>query len=92
MVNKVKFIEQLRNNPKNIKFSDMCSYLNSFASDGLKYRQQGTSHRIYKKSGFKGIINIQPDKGSPKMCKWRQVIQVIAFLEDSGLLKEEKKQ
>jgi len=90
MVNKSKFIEQLRSNPKNIKYNDICNYLDSFASKGLRAKQKATSHRTYKKKGFLGVINIQPDKKNPKMCKDYQVKQVVYIFRRFWTIKRGK--
>jgi hypothetical protein len=57
-------VEQMRRNPKGIRFSDACRVCEHYFGQP---RQKGTSHRIYK-TPWQGDprINIQSAKGKAK--------------------------
>ncbi len=69
-----KIVEQMRENPKNVKFDDLCKVCDYYFGNS---RTRG-SHRIYK-TPWQGDprINIQDDDGKAKAYQVRQVIQAI---------------
>jgi hypothetical protein len=69
-----KIIKQMKDNPKGIKFDDLCKVCDYYFGES---RSQG-SHRIYKMS-WQGDprINIQDDNGKAKAYQVKQVIQAI---------------
>ena len=71
---------QMRNNPKGIRFNDLCRVCDRYF--GVP-RQQGTSHRIYKMP-WQGDprVNIQNDKGMAKAYQIRQVLKAIERLQN----------
>ena len=70
---------QMRNNPKGIRFKDLCQVCDSYFG---KARQTGSSHRIYK-TPWQGDprVNIQNDKGMAKAYQVKQVLKAIERLE-----------
>ena len=78
MANIEDIIEQMRQNPKGIKFQDLCRVCDRFFGEA---RQQSTSHRIYKTS-WKGDprINIQNNKGKSKAYQVKQVLLALEIL------------
>ena len=74
-----EIIDQMRNNPKAIRFKDLCKVCESFFGEP---RQTGSSHRVYK-TPWKGDprVNIQNDKGKAKPYQVRQVLQAIGRME-----------
>lgn len=78
MANIEDIIEQMRQNPKGIKFQDLCKVCDHFFGEA---RQQSTSHRIYK-TPWKGDprINIQNNKGKSKAYQVKQVLLALERL------------
>ena len=79
-------LAQMRLNPKDVRFNDLCTVCNHFFSVP---RQSGSSHRIYK-TPWQGDprINIQNHKGKAKAYQVKQVLLAIERLEvDHGLEK-----
>ena len=72
-------IKQFKNNPKNVKFSDLCKVCDFYFGEA---RQSGSSHRVYK-TPWKGDprVNIQKSKGKAKAYQVRQVLKAIERLE-----------
>ena len=72
-------IKQFKNNPKNVKFSDLCKVCDFHFGEA---RQSGSSHRVYK-TPWKGDprVNIQNFKGKAKAYQIRQVLKAIERLE-----------
>lgn len=73
-------LAQMRNNPKGIRFNDLCRVCGHYF--GVP-RQQGTSHRIYKMP-WQGDprVNIQNDKGMAKTYQVKQVLKAIERLQN----------
>jgi len=69
-----KLTGQMRENPKGVKFSDLCKVCDHYFGQP---RTTG-SHRIYK-TPWKGDprINIQDDNGEAKAYQVRQVLKAI---------------
>ena len=77
---KIKAIfTQMRQNPKGIRFRDLCKVCDYYFG---KARQSGSSHRIYK-TPWQGDprVNIQNDKGKAKVYQVKQVVKAIERLE-----------
>jgi hypothetical protein len=72
-------VEDMRRNPKGIRFRDLCHVCDFYF--GMA-RQAGSSHRIYK-TPWPGDprVNIQNDKGKAKAYQVRQVLSAIERLE-----------
>jgi hypothetical protein len=79
MPNIAEMVSQMRKNPGNVRFADLCVVCDHFFGAA---RQKGSSHRIYK-TPWKGDprINIQNDKGKAKGYQVKQVIKAIEILE-----------
>jgi len=72
-------LKQMRENPKGVRFNDLCKVCNSYFG---KARQSGSSHRVYKTPWVGDPrVNIQSDKGQAKPYQVRQVLQAIDRLE-----------
>ncbi|MBI4670435.1 MAG: toxin HicA [Chloroflexi bacterium] len=74
-----EIIVQMRQNPKGIRFQDLCKVCDS---DFGQARQTGSSHRIYK-TPWQGDprVNIQNDKGTAKAYQVKQVLKALERLE-----------
>ena len=74
-----KFVAQMRDNPKNIRFNDLVKVCNHYFGSP---RQQGTSHCVYKTPWMGDPrVNIQDKKGKAKPYQVRQVLSAIAKME-----------
>ena len=73
-------IEELRGNPKNVRFTDLARICDYFFGEP---RQRGTSHRVYR-TPWRGDprVNIQNDKGMAKPYQVRQVIKALERLQE----------
>ena len=79
MANITEILSQMRSNPKDIKFKDLCKVCDSYFG---KPRQSGTSYRVYKTPWIGDPrVNIQDNKGKAKPYQVRQVIQAIERME-----------
>jgi hypothetical protein len=79
-VSKVEdILAQMRQNPKGVRFSDLCNVCDHFFGQA---RSKGSSHRIYK-SPWLGDprINIQDSDGMAKPYPVRQVLKAVERLE-----------
>jgi hypothetical protein len=68
-----KLLESLRNNPKNVRFSDACNVAESFFG---KPRVVGSHHVYTTKTGLR--VNLQPGKdGKAKSYQVEQLLEAI---------------
>ena len=72
-------IKQMKQNPKDIRFADLCKICDLYFGQA---RQQSSSHRIYK-TPWQGDprVNIQSRKGKAKAYQVKQVLKAIDRLE-----------
>jgi hypothetical protein len=79
MENIAQKLIHFKNNPKNVKFSELCNVCDFYFGES---RQSGSSHRVYK-TPWKGDprVNIQNSKGKAKAYQVRQVLKAIERLE-----------
>ena len=70
---------KMRENPKSIRFNDLCKVCEAYFGAA---RQSGSSHRVYK-TPWQGDprVNIQNAKGKAKPYQVKQVLAAIARLE-----------
>jgi hypothetical protein len=74
-------IKQMEQNPKNVRFSDLCKVCDQLFGEP---RHKGSSHRVYKTPWIGDPrINIQNDKGKAKAYQVVQVLKAIKKLEES---------
>ncbi|MEH2351108.1 MAG: toxin HicA [Nostoc sp.] len=75
-----KILAQIKNNPKNVNFTDLMKVCNHYFGEP---RQQGTSHCIYKTPWAENPrVNIQEKNGKAKVYQVRQVLDAIEKMED----------
>ncbi len=74
-----QILARMRDNPKGIKFIDLCKVCDYYFGEA---RQIGSSHRVYR-TPWQGDprVNIQNDKGMAKPYQVRQVLKAIDRLE-----------
>ena len=72
-------LKQFKNNPKDVKFSELCKVCDFYFGDA---RQSGSSHKVYK-NPWRGDprANLQNSKGKAKAYQVRQVLKAIERLE-----------
>ena len=72
-------VEQIRRNPKDVRFIDLCKVCDYYFGKARKIK---SSHRIYK-TPWKGDprVNIQNHKGKAKAYQVKQVLIAIESLE-----------
>ncbi len=79
MVKVSEILTLMRQNPKGIRFIDLCKVCDHYFGDP---RQKGSSHRVYK-TPWQGDprVNIQNAKGKAKAYQVKQVLNAIRRLE-----------
>jgi hypothetical protein len=80
MASSMKVLDQMRREPKNVRFNDLRKVCEEFFG---KPRQSGSSHAIFK-TPWPGDprVNIQNDKGKAKAYQVRQVLLAIDKLKE----------
>jgi len=73
-LNKLKLLEKILNNQKNLKFSDFLIILNGF---GFILDRTNGSHHIYKHPNVNELINIQEVKGEVKPYQIKQFFKLV---------------
>lgn len=78
-----KILRAMENNPKGIRFKDLCQVCEQYFGPA---RQGGSSHRIYK-TPWPGDprVNIQNDKGMAKAYQVKQVLEAIRKLKNEDV-------
>ena len=70
----------MQNNPKGIRFHDLCRVCDHYFGEP---RQSGSSHRIYKTPWIGDPrINIQNENGKAKVYQVKQVLLALKRLEE----------
>jgi hypothetical protein len=88
MADIVGILAQMRNNPKGIRFNDLCRVCDHYFGAP---RQQGISHRTYRMP-WQGDprVNIQNDKGMAKTYQVKQVLMAIERLQNENKSRTKK--
>ena len=74
-----KLLAEIKNNPKDVKFTDLVKLCNHYFGEP---RQQGTSHCVYKTPWFVDPrVNIQEKNGKAKFYQVKQVLAAIEKIE-----------
>ena len=82
MSKKEKAIQRLRDNPKNVRFDEICTILNRL---GFSKRQEGTSHAVFTLGKHRITIPFHQPFVKPIYIKLMlEMIDSIQELEDSG--------
>ncbi|OGQ04736.1 MAG: hypothetical protein A3F82_08245 [Deltaproteobacteria bacterium RIFCSPLOWO2_12_FULL_44_12] len=69
-----RFFEEIRRNPKNVRFGDLCKLAEKF---GFRFRGGKGSHRVYVKQGVFEILNFQNVGGKAKPYQVRQFVNIV---------------
>ena len=79
-------LAQMKRNPKDVRFTDLCKVCEYFFGEP---RKSASSHRIYK-TPWQGDprINIQNHKGKAKAYQVKQVLLALEKLEVSRGIKK----
>ena len=79
MGNTSEILKQMKQNPKNVRFADLCKICDLYFGQA---RQKSSSHRVYK-TQWQGDprVNIQNQKGKAKSYQVKQVLKAIDRLE-----------
>ena len=79
MVKVDKILKQIKANPKNVQFADLCNICEHYFGSP---RQSGSSHKVYK-TPWQGDprVNIQNHKGKAKAYQVKQVLKAIERME-----------
>ena len=72
-------LKSFRDNPKNVRFEDLCKVCEYYFGDP---RQSGTSHVVFKMP-WQGDprVNIQNNKGKARVYQVKQVLKAIEKYE-----------
>ena len=73
-MHKHKLLEDLKNNPKNIRFEKLCRIAEAF---GFQFKGGKGSHRIYLRKDINEMLNFQNVSGKAKPYQVRQLIKII---------------
>ena len=82
-VNERKLLDLVRNNPRNVRFSDLLVLVEAF---GYRFNRITGSHRIYEHPKTPTGLNLQPDKHGK--AKEYQVDQFLRAVVTYGLRME----
>ena len=75
-MNKRKLLERVRNNPRDVRFSDLEVLVEAF---GYRLQRIGGSHRVYIHPNVPLHLNLQPDRnGNAKEYQVRQFLRDTA--------------
>ena len=86
MVKIEQLIKRMKDNPKDIQFSDLCRICRYYFGEP---RQSRSSHQVYK-TPWQGDprVNIQNKKGKAKAYQVRQVLRAIGRLSEENAIEE----
>ena len=79
---KRRLFEELKNNPKNVRFEKLCKIVEAF---GFRFKGGKGSHRIYVQEEIGEMLNFQNVSGKAKPYQVRQFIKIV---EKYNLLEE----
>lgn len=74
MGNIQKLFDKIKNNPKDVRFNDICRLAEYF---GFTYRGGKGSHRVYTRKGIYEILNFQNVNGKTKPYQVRQFLKIV---------------
>ncbi len=75
-----KLLKRARNSPSGLRFEEICRLAECHGF--IFVRQSGTSHRIYKHSKLRDVVNFQSDAGRAKSYQVKQLLNAIGELAE----------
>jgi len=69
-----KLFDKINNNPKDVRFNDMCKLAEAF---GFTHKGGKGSHEVYSRKGIEEIVNFQNVKGKVKPYQAKQFLKII---------------
>ncbi len=85
MPNCAKILQKARRSAANLRFAEVLALAECLGFELARIRG---SHRIYKRTGFRGLVNLQPDARDGSKAKKRQVEQLLTLYDDLGISEE----
>lgn len=79
---KQEIYQELKSNPKNVRFERLCRAAESF---GFTFKRMRGSHRVYKREGIVELLDFQHWQSMGKSYQVKQFLEVI---DDYNLLEE----
>lgn len=79
---KRRLFEDIKNNPKNVRFEKLCKIVEAF---GFRFKGGKGSHRIYVQEEIGEMLNFQNVSGKAKPYQVKQFIKIV---EKYNLIKE----
>jgi predicted RNA binding protein YcfA (HicA-like mRNA interferase family) len=70
-----ELLNKARNNPRNVRFEDLCKLAECYGY--VKRKAKGGSHRVYSKPNTTQIMNFQNASGKAKPYQVRQLLKAI---------------
>ena len=69
-----KLFDRVNNNPKDVRFNDMCKLAEAF---GFVHKGGKGSHEAYNRKGVEEIVNFQNVNGKVKSYQVKQFLKLI---------------
>ncbi|HSD57293.1 MAG TPA: hypothetical protein VLB04_03845 [Methanotrichaceae archaeon] len=73
-MDKRDLLEELKANPKKVRFTRVCQIAEAFS---FQTRKGTGSHRVYYRDGVREILNFQNEGGLAKAYQVRQFIKIV---------------
>ena len=73
-MDKRRLFEKIKNNPKNVRFNDLCNAAEAF---GFRFKGGKGSHRIFVKDNVPEFLNFQNVGGRAKPYQVKQFIRIV---------------
>ena len=85
MPNCAKVLQKARRSAANLRFGEALALAECLGFELARIRG---SHRIYKRAGVRGLVNLQPDSRDGSKAEKRQVDQLLTLYDDLGISEE----
>lgn len=74
MLHKKRFLAQLQNNNKNVRFGDFVALVKAYGFEPLRI---SGSHNIFGREDIPEMVNIQNNKGKAKPYQIKQFLSIV---------------
>ena len=82
MANCDKLLQKAKNNPADLRFTEICNLIECY---GFELARTKGSHFMYKYPGRRELINLQDKNGKAKEYQVKQVLEAIEeLIKDEG--------